>query len=83
MEVSNPRLLLDLALQGAGQVILPCFVGDREPGLRRTGDVINDLTRDQWLVVHGEDRNQPQVRRAINAIAKLLTTNAKLFAGKE
>lgn len=83
MEVSNPRLLLDLALQGAGQVVLPCFVGDREPGLRRTGDVINDLTRDQWLVVHGEDRNQPQVRRAINAIAKLLTTNAKLFAGNE
>lgn len=83
MEVSNPRLLLDLALQGVGQAILPCFIGDSQGGLVRKGDVIKELTSDQWLVVHGEDRNQPQVRRTINAIAKLLTSNAALFAGNK
>jgi DNA-binding transcriptional LysR family regulator len=83
MEVSSPRSLLDLAKQGVGQAVLPCFIGDRETGLVRCGDVIDELTGDQWLVVHGEDRNQPQVRRTINAIAKLLTTHAGLFAGQQ
>ena len=82
MEVSSPRQLLDLALQGVGQTVLPCFIGDRQSGLVRNGGVIDELTGDQWLVVHGEDRNQPQVRRTINAIVKLLTSHAELFAGK-
>ena len=82
MEVSSPRTMLDLTLQGVGQAVLPCFIGDTDPNLTRSGPVIDDLTGDQWLVVHGEDRNQPQVRRTINAIAKLLTANARLFAGK-
>ena len=82
MEVSNPRSLLDLTLQGVGQAILPCFIGDRQAGLVRSGEIIPELTGDQWLVVHGEDRNQPQVRRTINAITKLLGSNADLFAGK-
>ena len=80
-EVSSPRLLLDLARQGVGQAVLPCFIGDREASLTRTGDVIDELTGDQWLVVHGEDRHQPQVRRTITAIARLLKANRDLFAG--
>ena len=82
MEVFNPRSLLDLALQGVGQAVLPCFIGVRQPGFVRSGEIIHELTGDQWLVVHGEDRNQQQVRHTINAIAKLLTTNAGLFAGR-
>ncbi|NRB32323.1 MAG: hypothetical protein HRU27_17165 [Rhizobiaceae bacterium] len=60
MGTNRPRLLLDLARQGVGQAVLPCFIGDREASLTRTGDVIDELTGDQWLVVHGEDRHQPQ-----------------------
>ncbi|MEP1205993.1 MAG: LysR family transcriptional regulator [Rhizobiaceae bacterium] len=82
MEVSNPRSLLDLAKQGVGQAVLPCFIGECEAALVRSGEIIDELTGDQWLVVHGEDRNQPQVRRTINAITKLLVANAGLFAGK-
>ena len=73
--------MLDLARQGVGQAVLPCFIGDREASLTRTGDVIDELTGDQWLVVHGEDRHQPQVRRTITAIARLLKANRDLFTG--
>ncbi len=80
-EASSPRSLLDLALQGAGHVVLPCFVGDSESSLARTGPVIAELSHDQWLVVHGEDRNKPEVRRTIDLIAKLLVSKRKVFAG--
>ncbi|WP_018391072.1 LysR family transcriptional regulator [Ancylobacter sp. FA202] len=80
MEVSNPRSLLDLALAGAGQVVLPCFVGAAHERLIRTGPVIEEISHEQWLVVHGEDRNRPGVRETIDAIARLITANRALFA---
>lgn len=79
--VTSPRTLLDLALQGAGNAVLPCFVGDQEPGLVRSGAKIAALTHDQWLVVHGEDRNQPAVRTIVERIAKLIASSRKLFKG--
>jgi DNA-binding transcriptional LysR family regulator len=82
-QVSSPRSLLDLARQSAGQVVLPCFVGDRETKLIRTGDSIPALSHDQWLVVHGEDRNQPTVRRTVDLIAKLIGSARKQFEGSD
>lgn len=82
LQVSHPRSLLDLAMQGAGQAVLPCFIGDAQPGLQRSGGVIDALTHEQWLVVHGEDRTQPQVRQTITAITRLLTSHKDLFAGE-
>ena len=37
LEVSAPRNALDLARFGHGRVVLPCFIGDREPDLQRIG----------------------------------------------
>lgn len=79
-EVSNPRSLLDLALAGAGQVVLPCFVGAAHESLIRTGPVIEEISHEQWLVVHGEDRNRSGVRETIDAIARLIAANRALFA---
>ncbi len=82
IEVTHPRSLLDLARQGAGHVVLPCFVGGQEPALVRSGPIIPTLSHDQWLVVHGEDRNQPAVRRTVDRIAKLIVSARKIFEGK-
>lgn len=82
-EVTSPRSLLDLAQQGSGHVVLPCFVGDQEPKLIRSGPIIAALSHDQWLVVHGEERNQPQVRRTVDLIAKLIVSARKSFEGSE
>lgn len=71
-EVSNPRLALDMAQSGAGRIVLPTFVGDSEPGLERIGHNIHELTHDQWLVTHDDDRYLPEVRRCIDRIAGIL-----------
>lgn len=83
MEVSHPRSLLDLALAGAGQVVLPCFVGTAHESLIRTGPVIEEISHEQWLVVHGEDRNRSGVRETIDAIAGLIVAKRSLFAPME
>ncbi|MEM9106760.1 MAG: LysR family transcriptional regulator [Pseudomonadota bacterium] len=70
-EVSHPRLALDLALAGAGQAVLPTFIGDTEPNLIRRSETIPDLTHDAWLVFHDDDRHLPEIRRVIDRIAAL------------
>jgi len=67
-EASLPRLALDLALVGAGQIVLPTFIGDLEKGLERRSDVIAELSHDAWLVVHDDDRHLPEIRRVIERI---------------
>lgn len=80
IQVSHPRSLLDLALAGAGQVVLPCFVGDSNDALVRSGEVIEELSHEQWLVVHGEERHLPGVRETVDMIARLITSSRREFS---
>lgn len=72
-EVNAPRNSLDLALAGKGIALLPTFIGDAQPQLRRLGGTIAELGHDQWLVTHQEDRHLPEVRRAIDRLCRVLT----------
>ncbi|MGJ8530429.1 LysR family transcriptional regulator [Maritalea sp.] len=67
-EVIAPRNCLDLALAGKGKALLPTFIGDSYTELHRASDVIPELTHDQWIVTHQDDRHLPEVRRVINRI---------------
>lgn len=60
-----------MAAAGAGIAVLPCFIGDADPGLAR---VLPDLRigRSFWLVTHEETRHFPQVA----AFAEWLTALA-------
>lgn len=75
-ETTAPRLALDLALNGAGKALLPTFIGDAHLGdarnLERVGPVVEELSHEQWLVTHDDDRHLPEVRKAIDRIVKLL-----------
>lgn len=73
VEVTTPRNALDLALAGVGRAVLPCFVGDAQPGLVRVTEPIAELTHDQWLVTHHEDRFAPPVRQTIERVAATLS----------
>ncbi|PZM11958.1 LysR family transcriptional regulator [Rhizobium tubonense] len=80
--VNRPRSLRDLVLAGAGTAVLPCFVGDLEPRLERTGDEIESLRHSQWIVMNNEDRHIREIRTVIDRMTKLLKSHADLFAGK-
>jgi len=70
-EVNTPRNALDVALSGFGMALLPTFVGDLFPALARKGSVVPELTHDQWIVTHQEDRHLPEVRRTIDRLTDL------------
>jgi DNA-binding transcriptional LysR family regulator len=80
--VNRPRSLRDLVLSGAGTAVLPCFVGDLEPRLERTGAEIESLRHSQWIVMNNEDRHRREIRTVIDRMTKLMKSHADLFAGK-
>lgn len=71
---TDPRLCLDLAQAGHGQVVLPCFVGAIQPMLEQRSDPIPDLAHDEWLVSHQDTRHLPAIRAALRAIEHCLLT---------
>jgi DNA-binding transcriptional LysR family regulator len=80
--VSRPRSLLDLVRAGAGQAVLPCFVGDLDPVLERAGEEIRAIRHHQWVVANGEDRHRRDIRTVSDRLFRLLKRHADLIAGK-
>jgi DNA-binding transcriptional LysR family regulator len=78
---SDPRTVVDLLLAGVGQAVLPCFVGDSVPGLKRVGGIMPELAEEQWLVLNEQERHQPAVRLVIDRIVALLQEHRALFRG--
>ena len=80
--VTRPRSLLDLVRAGAGQAVLPCFVGDLDPALERAGDEVKPLRHGQWIVTNSEDRHRREIRIVAERLFRLARSHADLFAGK-
>lgn len=70
-----------LVRAGAGIGVMPCMIGDQDPQLRRAGPVIEELTEQQHLVMHADDRHHTPVRRVIDRLVQLYADNAALLAG--
>lgn len=79
--VSAPHALVDLVEAGAGVAALPCFIGDTNPKLRRYGPTIKELDGYQWLIMHEERRNLPEVRLMADRITSLIQSNRALYRG--
>ena len=63
-------------------MLLPCFVGDAEPGLARIGAPIEALASDQWIVMHHDERHDPTVRLVARRIVALMRAHRAAFAGR-
>jgi DNA-binding transcriptional LysR family regulator len=81
VEVGNPWLVLDLVRAGAGRAVLPCFVGDAEPGLARLDGPLPGVEGESWLVMHHEERHDPAVRTVARRIVRLLRAERARFEG--
>lgn len=71
-----------LVKAGAGIGVMPCMIGDSDPDLARCGPIIDELTEQQYLVMHNDDRHRPPVRRLIERIVKIYDDNMQLLAGQ-
>lgn len=70
------------AKAGIGLVLLPCYLGDPEPGLVRVIDTpVNELTRELWIVTHADLRKTARVRAFLDIVGEGLIAETSLFAG--
>lgn len=70
------------AKAGIGLVLLPCYLGDPEPGLVRVIDTpMNELTRELWIVTHADLRKTARVRAFLDIVGEGLIAETSLFAG--
>lgn len=83
VRTNNWMVLHEAVRAGAGLAVLPCYLGDPDPALRRVGGVIEDVTVDQWLLVHRDLRSLPRVRAVMDAMIDLFQRHKPLLEGRE
>ena len=67
---------------GLGLAVLPCFLGDLQPGLERVLPPIPALTRELWLVTHQDLKRTARVRAFLETVGNGLARERALFAGE-
>ena len=73
--------LLAAARAGLGTAVLPCYVGDAEPRLRRLAAA--DLPGyEVWLLVHGDLRRTPRVKAVIDWLDEVVERARPALAGR-
>jgi DNA-binding transcriptional LysR family regulator len=68
--------------QGLGLAVLPCFLGDTEPGLIRMGDPVPQCDSELWLLSHPELRETVRVKSLRQWLLTALSAQADFLAGK-
>ena len=80
---SNNWLILHQAVRsGAALSVLPCYLGDPDPDLRRVGGVLDEVAADQWLLVHRDLRVLPRVRAVMDALIQLFHEERAVIEGR-
>ena len=67
---------------GAGLGVLPCYLADQDPRLRRVGGVLPEITTEQWLLVHRDLRALPRVRAVMDALVELFQRHRSNLEGR-
>lgn len=73
------NLMAQALLQGLGIGILPCYIGESEPGLRRLDPPDFRHMADVWMLSHPDLRNNARLRAAREVIAQAIESAAHLF----
>lgn len=74
---------LAAATAGIGLAVLPCYLGDAEPGLIRALPVpVPDLTREMWIVTHADLKRTARVRAFFEVVGGGLAAERALFEGR-
>jgi DNA-binding transcriptional LysR family regulator len=72
---------LNASVAGMGVVVLPCFLADAEPSLRRLTDEVV-ATRPMWMVFHPDVAQIGRVRTVIDFVSTIVGRAAAAFCGE-
>jgi len=74
--------LAHAAAAGLGVTLLPCYLGDSTPGLKRVRDPLPEVSTDLWLLTHGDLRKTARVRALVDFLAEEITAKKDLLEGR-
>jgi DNA-binding transcriptional LysR family regulator len=77
------QVLHEATRSGAGIAVLPCYLADPDPALRRIGTPLKEVVAEQWLLVHRDLRALPRVRAVMDAIIRLFHEDRALLEGRQ
>jgi DNA-binding transcriptional LysR family regulator len=80
---ASMAVLLDAAREGLGMVMLPAYVGDPDPTLRRLTRPDVRHMGDFWLLSHPDLRDNARLRAARECVGEALASRTPLFAGEQ
>jgi DNA-binding transcriptional LysR family regulator len=81
---SNSLANLVSALKaGLGIAMLPCLIGDAEPGLVRCLPPIKEVESEMWLIVREDVKSAPHVRAFADFLAAEIQNMRGLLAGEQ
>lgn len=78
---ASVELMVQAAEHGLGLAMLPTYVGDRVPALRRLARPDLRHVGDFWVLSHPDLRDNARIRKARAAVADGLRAEAALFRG--
>lgn len=78
----NHALQLEATKAGVGLTMLPCFLGDREPGLVRVPGAVPVPDRNVWLLLRPDLRRTARVRAFVDFIAAAILDHRALLEGR-
>ncbi len=70
------------ALAGMGMTMLPCFLGDNTPGLKRIPKAKPNIFHEIWMLSHPDNRDVTRLRRFREFVVELFEGKQALLAGK-
>lgn len=82
-KANSAHCMLQLALQGSGATLLPCFLGDRCPDLTRVGHLLPELDLGLWMLTHSDLRRSARVRAFMDFVGAELTKQRRAIEGEE
>jgi DNA-binding transcriptional LysR family regulator len=83
VRVNNWLVLHEAARAGGGLAVLPCYLGDADPALRRVGPVLEEVAADQWLLVHRDLRALSRVRVVMDKLVALFQEQRAMLEGRD
>jgi DNA-binding transcriptional LysR family regulator len=66
---------------GLGIALLPCYLGDRDDGVRRISGVLPDLASELWIVTHQDLKNTARIRAFLGEIGDAVVASRRDFEG--
>jgi len=80
--IASSMIQLEAAKAGMGLSMLPCYMGDTAPALRRLPPGKPMPDRDIWLLTHEDLRHTARVRRFLDFIAEAFLAKRDLLEGR-